>query len=302
MKFYQSTLKQSITLNGIGVHRAKSCSITLNPAPVGYGIVFKRIDEHGKVHSFPAHANMTGATSYSTALGTGLIQVETIEHLMAAISAYSLDNLDIEVTSNEMPILDGGSFQYCQAFDNAGIVEQDAVRQYMVIEKLVRVESDKGLQDGYAEFLPLNGCQFDVSIDFITPAIGSQQMIFDMSAGDQSAINFRDEISKARTFGFFKDADYLKSLGMAMGSSIENSIVIGLDDKVMNPEGLIYQNEFVRHKLLDSIGDTALLGYPFMGLFRSYRGGHGLNAKLVKTLLEQPTNYKIKGLNEINGV
>lgn len=272
-------------LSGHGVHSGCPSTLKISPSPVGSGIVFERLLPSGKKHKFRAISAETGATQLSTTLGNGDIHIETIEHLMAAIAAYNLDNLVIDVSANEVPILDGGAWSYCQAFDKAGIIKQKKQRDFLVITKPVRVES----AHGYAEFEPFEGRRFDVSIDFPTPVIGKSQIVFDLDMQ-----KFKHEIAKARTFGFLKDVETLWAAGMALGSSLENSIVIGRDDKVINPKGLYYKNEFVRHKLLDAIGDTALIGAPFIGLFRSFRGGHALNAQLVKTLLDDTSSYEIK--------
>lgn len=282
---FQSTLAKPVTLTGHGVHSGLPSSLVIKPAEAGTGIVFIRQAPSGEKKSFRAIAAETGATELSTTLGNGEVRVETIEHLMAAINAYNLDNLTIEVSANELPILDGGSRCYCDAFDAAGTVSQKEKRDYIVVKKPIRVES----KNGFAEVQPFDGRRFDISIDFSTPVIGKSRIVFDLEPQ-----KFRDEISKARTFGFLKDVETLWAAGMALGSSLENSVVIGFDDKVVNPAGLYYENEFVRHKLLDSIGDTALIGAPFIGLFRSFRGGHFLNSKLVKALLDDGSFYEIK--------
>ena len=282
---FQSTLAKAVTLSGYGVHSGLPSTLTINPAEEGTGIVFVRVLPSGEKKRFRAVSEETGKTDLSTTLGTGAVRVETIEHLMAAINAYNLDNLVIEVSNNELPILDGGSWTYCEAFDKAGIVNQKAKRKFILIKKKVRVES----ANGFAEFEPFDGRRFDVSIEFSSPIIGKSSIVFDCEPE-----GFKREISRARTFGFLKDVETLWAAGMALGSSLENSIVIGFDDNVVNPDGLYYENEFVRHKLLDAIGDTAMTGLPVIGLFRSFRGGHALNARLVKALLEDKTAFDTK--------
>lgn len=279
----QSTLAKPVTLQGHGVHSGTPSCVTIKPAEPDTGIVFLRPYNSGETKRFKAISAETGATELSTVLGHGETRVETIEHLMAAIAAFNLDNLYIEVTANEMPILDGGSWSYCEAFTQAGTVQQDVKRHYLVVKKTIRVESPTG----FAEFVAFDGRRFDVKIAFASQAIGESRIIFDLAARQ-----FQEEISRARTFGFLKDVQTLWAAGMALGSSLENSLVIGMDEKIVNPEGNNYENEFVRHKLLDAIGDTALLGMPFIGLFRSFRGGHALNAQLVKALLEDDEAYE----------
>ncbi|AGF74709.1 UDP-3-O-[3-hydroxymyristoyl] N-acetylglucosamine deacetylase [Bartonella australis AUST/NH1] len=284
---YQLTLKNMITFEGRGVHSGRSSVVKICPADAECGIIFKRCGANGKEKIFRAHASQTGTTELSTVLGNGEVRVETIEHLMAAIAAYDLDNLVIEVSSNEVPILDGASWQYCQRFEEVGTVQQAALRSYFVIKKPVRVETAYG----FAEFLPFNGRHFDVSISFSSSVIGEQQLSFELTSE-----GFRDHLSRARTFGFVKDVEKLWISGKGLGSSLENSLIIGLDDQIINSGGLYFEDEFVRHKVLDAIGDTALLGAPFIGLFRSYRSGHALNSRLVKAVLADESCYEKSNL------
>ena len=286
---YQSTLNSVVTLTGHGVHSGTPSTLKIHPADHDTGIVFIRETMNGQKQRFHAISSETGATELSTVLGKGELRVETIEHLMSAITAYNLDNLTIEVSNNELPILDGGAWSYCKAFDEAGVKIQNAKRQYLRIQKHVRVES----KSGFAEFVPFYGRQFDVAIAFATPTIGESQFIFDLDRDD-----YKEEVSRARTFGFLKDVETLWAAGMALGSSLENSLVIGVDERIVNPQGTYYENEFVRHKLLDAIGDTALLGHPFIGQFRSLRGGHALNAQLVRAVLEDSSAYEICTIDE----
>ncbi|WP_336279522.1 UDP-3-O-acyl-N-acetylglucosamine deacetylase [Bartonella sp. CB175] len=283
MKKYQSTLKKAITFRGYGIHSGCLSVVKICPADVGCGIIFKRRGMDGAEQIFPAHASQVGATELSTALGYGDARIETIEHLMAAIAAYDLDNLVIEVSSNEIPILDGSSWQYCQGFEEVGIVQQDALRFYFVIKKPLRIEVGNSI----AEFLPFNGRHFDVTISFPSSAIGKQQLGFNLTAQ-----GFRDDLSRARTFGFIKDVEKLRASGKGLGASLDNALIIGLNDEVINPDGSYWDNEYVRHKMLDAIGDTALLGAPFIGLFRSYCSGHKVNLQLVKDFLADKSCYE----------
>ncbi|AQX28243.1 MULTISPECIES: UDP-3-O-acyl-N-acetylglucosamine deacetylase [unclassified Bartonella] len=280
---YQSTLKDTLMFKGRGVHSGHLSVVKIYPADVECGIVFKRSSIDEKERIFLAHASQIGATELSTVLGYGDIRVETIEHLMAAIAAYDLDNLIIEVSSNELPILDGASWQYCRGFEKTGIIQQTALRSYFVIKKPVRVETANAM----AEFLPFNGRRFDVTISFSTPVIGKQHLSFDLTSQ-----GFRDDLSYSRTFGFVKDVEKLWVSGKGIGSSLENSLIIGLDNQIINPTGTYFENEFVRHKMLDAVGDTALLGAPFIGLFRSYCSGHALNSELVKAVLRDESCYE----------
>ncbi|WP_208434032.1 UDP-3-O-acyl-N-acetylglucosamine deacetylase [Bartonella taylorii] len=283
MQKYQSTLKKAVTFKGYGVHSGCLSVMNVCPADAGHGIVFKRCGLDGTEQIFQAHASQTGATELSTVLGHGECRIETIEHLMAAIAAYNLDNLFIEVSSHEVPILDGSAWQYCQAFEDVGIAQQDALRSYFIIKKPLRVE----IGGGVAEFLPFDGCRFDVTISFSSFAIGKQYLSFDLTTQ-----GFRDNLSRARTFGFVKDVEKLWASGKGIGASLENSLIIGLNDEIMNSDGPYWKNECVRHKILDAIGDTALLGAPFIGLFRSYCSGHRINSQLVKAILADESYYE----------
>lgn len=203
---------------------------------------------------------------------------------MAAVAALGIDNLIIEVEGPEVPILDGTSARFIDAFDEAGIVTQDAKRRFIRILKTVRVEAG----GSWGEFQPYSGTRYEVEIDFECPLIGRQKY-----ANDINEDVFRKDISTARTFGFMKDVERLWAAGLALGSSLDNSLVIGDDNSVINPGGLRFTDEFVRHKTLDAVGDLALAGLPFIGCFRSYRGGHRLNAETVKALLADKSNYDI---------
>lgn len=284
MKNMQQTIAQRFTLSGFGVHGGKPVTLQISPASVNNGIVFIRHDTDGRRQTIPALSSELGNTTLNTSIGPADFGVSTIEHLMAAIAALSIDNLIIEIDGPEVPILGGGSAEFIAAFKDAGLSAQNESRTYFIILKPVRVEDGQN----WAEFVPYNGTRYEVEIDFPVAAIGRQSFTFDLDADV-----FAREIAKARTFGFMRDVEKLRSMGLALGSSLENSIAIGDDGSVLNPDGLHYADEFVRHKLLDSVGDLALAGHPFKGCFRSYRGGHKLNGALVKALLAQPDHYHL---------
>lgn len=284
MKNMQQTIAQRFTLSGFGVHGGMPVTLQISPASVNNGIVFIRHDADGRRQTIPALSSELGNTTLNTSIGPAEFGVSTIEHLMAAIAALSIDNLIIEIDGPEVPILGGGSAEFSAAFKDAGLSAQNEPRTYFIILKPVRVEDGQN----WAEFVPYNGTRYEVEIDFPVAAIGRQSFTFDLDADV-----FAREIAKARTFGFMRDVEKLRSMGLALGSSLENSIAIGDDGSVLNPDGLHYADEFVRHKLLDSVGDLALAGHPFKGCFRSYRGGHKLNGALVKALLAQPDHYHL---------
>jgi UDP-3-O-[3-hydroxymyristoyl] N-acetylglucosamine deacetylase len=210
--------------------------------------------------------------------------IATIEHVMAAIYALGLDNLLIEVHGAEMPIMDGSSAPFIEAIEQVGIRSLAEKRRYIRILKPVRIESGTS----WSEFTPYDGMRFEVEIDFDCPLIGRQSW-----KGDMTPSVFKRELSRARTFGFMRDVERLWAGGFALGSSLENSVVISDDDTVINVEGLRYADEFVRHKTLDAVGDLSLAGAPFLGCYRSYRGGHRMNANALKALLSDPTAYEV---------
>ncbi|MEO5322389.1 UDP-3-O-acyl-N-acetylglucosamine deacetylase [Mesorhizobium sp. CC13] len=277
---YQTTLKSRATLSGIGVHSGKPVSIHFVPADADTGVVF-----HVDGREFRAIVSEVGATDLCTLLGDPAgAHVATIEHLMAALFGLGIDNLAIEVEGNEIPILDGSAAQFVEAIDQAGIETLAVKRRYIRVLKPVRIESGAS----WAEFRPYGGTRFEVEIDFESPAIGRQSF-----ASDVNDDIFRREISRARTFGFMKDVERLWAAGYALGSSLENSVVIGDDNHIINIEGLRHSNEFVRHKTLDAMGDLALAGARFIGCFRSYRGGHRLNAAALRRLLSDRSAFEI---------
>ncbi|MEJ1120254.1 UDP-3-O-acyl-N-acetylglucosamine deacetylase [Phyllobacterium sp. CCNWLW109] len=285
MQDFQTTIAKRISVSGAGVHSGAPVTLSFLPAAVNTGIVFNVIDSAGVRHPIKALVSEVGATDLSTKLANVEgITISTIEHVMAAIAGSGIDNMVLEIDGPEVPIFDGSSAAFLEAFDEAGLSQQSAKRRYIRILKSSRVESGAS----WAEFIPYEGTRYEVEIDFETPVIGRQKF-----AGDMDDAVFRKEISRARTFGFMRDVERLWAAGLALGSSLDNSLVIGDDNTVINPGGLRYPDEFVRHKTLDAIGDLSLAGAPFIGCFRSYRGGHRLNASAVRALLADPSAFEI---------
>lgn len=282
---YQTTLKSRLSLSGVGVHTGKAVSIHFSPAEPDTGVVFQRIDEAASGRFIRALAAEVGETDLCTGLGDPAgDHIATVEHLMAALSAMGIDNVAIEIDGGEVPIMDGSAADFVEAFRQAGIETLDEKRRYIRIVKPVRID----MGGSWAEFLPYDGTRFEVEIDFDSPAIGRQSFATDMSADI-----FAREVARARTFGFMRDVERLWAAGFALGSSLENSVVIGEDHGVINMEGLRYADEFVRHKMLDAVGDLALAGARFIGCFRSYRGGHRLNAAALRHLLTDHSAFQI---------
>ncbi|MDM7980027.1 MAG: UDP-3-O-acyl-N-acetylglucosamine deacetylase [Rhizobium sp.] len=283
---FQTTIAASLTLTGIGVHSGREVSITLQPAEAGTGIVFVRQHDDGSTSEYRAVSAHVGNTDLCTVLGTNPARsVATIEHVMAAFYALGLDNVVVEVDGAEMPIMDGSSEVFIDAIEQVGITNLGVKRRYIRVIKPVRIEAGAS----WSEFRPYDGTRFEVEIDFDSKLIGRQKW-----EGDLTAETFKIELSRARTFGFMRDVERLWAAGFALGSSLENSVVISDDDTVINVEGLRYEkDEFVRHKTLDAVGDLALAGAQFIGCYRSYRGGHKMNANALKALLSDPTAYEV---------
>lgn len=281
---YQTTVKSRATLAGIGVHSGKTVTVHFLPADADTGIVF-HLSNGGEAREFRALVAEVGATDLCTMLGDPAGEhIGTVEHLMATVFGLGIDNLIIEIDGSEVPILDGSAMAFVEAIDQAGIETLGVKRRYIRVVKPVRVEAGAS----WAEFRPYDGTRFEVEIDFESPAIGRQQF-----ASDINPDIFRRDIARARTFGFMKDVERLWAAGYALGSSLENSLVIGDDNRVINVGGLRYPNEFARHKTLDAMGDLALAGARFIGCFRSYRGGHRMNASALRRLLSDRTAFEI---------
>ena len=280
----QTTLKSRVTLSGIGVHGGQPVTIHFNPADPDTGVVFQCLDADGG-NEIRALVSEIGATDLCTVLGDPSARhVATVEHLMAALFGLGVDNVTIEIEGSEVPILDGSAAAFVDAFDQAGIEQQAAKRRYIRVLKPVRIENGAS----WAEFRPHSGTRFEIEIDFENPAIGRQAFKAEIDAD-----TFRSAVARARTFGFMKDVERLWAAGYALGSSLENSVVIGDDSRIINMEGLRYPDEFVRHKTLDAMGDLALAGARFIGCFRSYRGGHKLNAAALRRLLSDRGAFEI---------
>ncbi|SHO63071.1 UDP-3-O-[3-hydroxymyristoyl] N-acetylglucosamine deacetylase [Pseudoxanthobacter soli DSM 19599] len=281
--FYQKTLAGQVRLSGIGVHSGAPAEIVLNPAESGTGIVFVRTDAgtgKGVEATWKSVTSTELCTVVSAADGTS---VSTIEHLMAALRAYEIDNVVVEVDGPEMPIMDGSAAPFIEAFESVGIVAQAARRRQVRVLKPVRV----AIGDGWGELHPSAETRFEIEIDFPLAIIGRQELSFDLTPEF-----FRTEIARARTFGRLQDVERLWAKGLARGSSLENSVALD-GERVLNPEGLRWSNEFVRHKALDAIGDLALAGMPIVGLYRSYKGGHRINAAIVEALFADETAFEI---------
>lgn len=282
-KFYRSfmikqrTLKNSIRATGVGLHTGAKVYLTLHPAEPNTGIRFRRVDLDQPV-TIQASPSNVGETVLSTTLVAGTVKISTIEHLLSAFAGLGIDNALIDVSASEVPIMDGSAGPFVFLLQSAGIQEQDVPKQYIRIKKSVRVEDG----DKWAAFDPFDGFKVTFTIDFEHPAFAEHLRTATM---DFSSTTFVKEVSRARTFGFMKDIDMLRRNNLALGGSLDNAIVVD-DAKILNEDGLRYADEFVKHKILDAIGDLYLLGHSLIGTFTGYKSGHGLNNQLLRTLLE----------------
>jgi UDP-3-O-[3-hydroxymyristoyl] N-acetylglucosamine deacetylase len=267
-----------IRATGVGLHSGEKVYLTLRPAGVNAGIVFRRIDFDEAV-VIPAKAENVGDTQLSTTLIQGDVRVSTVEHLLSAIAGLGIDNIYIDLSAAEVPIMDGSAGPFVFLLQSAGIEEQNAAKRYIRIKKEVRVEDG----DKWASFVPFEGFKVGFSIEFDHPVFKSrtQKAIIDFSS-----TSFVKEISRARTFGFMKDIEMLRQRNLALGGSMDNAIVVD-DFRVLNEDGLRYEDEFVKHKILDAIGDLYLLGHSLIGEFHGHKSGHELNNKLLRELLVQ---------------
>ncbi|MCK0208036.1 UDP-3-O-acyl-N-acetylglucosamine deacetylase [Starkeya koreensis] len=278
----QTTLGDCVTLTGVGVHSGKPARLSIAPAEADTGIVFHRLDSSQSVRA--CRTAVRGSDLATVLRDSSGPAVSTVEHLMACFAGLGVDNAHVEIDGPEVPILDGSAGDFVAAVDEAGIVETGGVRRYLRVLKPVRVESETG----FGELSPYDfGLRLEVEIDFDHAAIGHQRF-----AATLSPDVFRKELAAARTFGFVCDVERLWQAGYALGASLDNTICLG-DEGVMNTTGLRFEDEFVRHKALDAVGDLAIGGMPILGRYRSYRGGHKLNFAVVDALLSDRSAYEI---------
>ena len=281
----QTTIKTAVEGVGIGLHKGEPIKIILEPLGSNSGIVFYRKDLGV---SYKAEPKNVVNTQMATVIGGQEGYVSTIEHLLSAISGYGIDNIRIVLDANEVPVMDGSAISYCMMLDEAGIQELDEDKKVIVIKRKVEVSKN----GKFAMVEPSRNPKFNFTIKFNHPIIGEQSYSFEFSKK-----NYVENIARARTFGFLKDVQILRAQNLALGGSLDNAVVID-DNKILNPEGLRFENEFVRHKILDAIGDLSLMGAPLMGDYTSFAGSHELNHELTKAILSNEKNYEIITLSE----
>jgi UDP-3-O-[3-hydroxymyristoyl] N-acetylglucosamine deacetylase len=278
----QRTIAKTAQVTGIGLHSGKKVILKLHPAEADTGIHFRRVDIDG-AKAIKASATTVGATQNNTTLGEGESAIHTVEHLLAALYGLGINNVLCEIDGPEMPIMDGSSGSFVFLLKETGIKNLNASKKFMVILEKIKVEKD----GAWATIEPCSNLVIDSTIIFAHPQIKKQHEVFEFSCE-----NFLKEISRARTFGFLKDADYLRKRGLAKGASLDNAVIMD-DFRVVNVEGLRFQNEFVRHKILDTIGDVALLGHEIAGKITTFKSGHHIHNLLCRKILANPSCYEI---------
>jgi UDP-3-O-[3-hydroxymyristoyl] N-acetylglucosamine deacetylase len=280
----QRTLKNVIRATGVGLHTGDKVYLSLRPAPVDTGIVFRRTDLP-QVVEIPARAENVGDTRLSTTLVKGQVRISTIEHLLSALAGLGIDNAYVDLSTSEVPIMDGSAGPFVFLIQSAGIEEQNAPKRYIRIKRTVTVQQG----DKWAKFEPFDGFKVSFQIDFNHPVFKRTQQHAEI---DFSKTSFVKEISRARTFGFMHEIELLRENKLALGGSLENAIVVD-DYRVLNEEGLRYEDEFVKHKILDAIGDVYLLGHSLIGAFSGHKSGHELNNILLRTLLADKQAWEL---------
>lgn len=280
----QRTLKNEIRATGVGLHTGQKIFLTLRPGAIDSGILFRRVDLNPVVE-IQAKAENVGDTTLSTTLMNGDVRVSTVEHLLSAMAGLGIDNAIVDVSADEVPIMDGSAGPFVFLIQSAGIQEQPAAKKFIRIKKEVTVRDG----DKYATLKPFDGFKVAFTIDFDHPVFKGRKLD---AVVDFSSTSFVKEISRARTFGFMHEIEYLRSKGLAKGGSVDNAIVVD-KYRILNEDGLRYEDEFVKHKILDAIGDLYLLGNTLIGEYQAYKSGHGLNNQSLRALISQPDAWEV---------
>jgi len=285
---FQRSIKNNVSAVGVGLHSGQKVRIVLKPAIENSGIVFKRTDIKVPVE-IKVEPKAVKETQLSTTIGKGKFKISTVEHLMSALSASGVDNILIEVNGSEIPIMDGSSISFIYLIKSAVVCEQLEFKRFAVIKEEIKVEDG----EKFAKFEPYKGFLVDFTIDFPRPAFKKEDSRVEIDFFKDSYVN---HISRARTFGFMQEVEYLRSNGLARGGSLDNAIVLD-EYKILNDEGLRYSDEFVRHKILDALGDLYMIGMPIIGKFVAFKSGHELNNKLLRLMLEQQSKWAVEHLD-----
>ena len=284
----QRTVKQRVKTTGVGLHSGTKVELTLRPAPVDTGIVFRRIDLTPVVE-FAAAATLVGDTRMASTLEREGAKVSTVEHLMSACAGLGIDNLYVDLTAEEIPIMDGSASSFVFLLQQAGLQEQSSPKKFIRVKKIVEVCEGTGAKEKWARLEPYDGFKLKFFIEFNHPAVDGTGQTAEVDFSSESYVK---EISRARTFGFMQDVEMLRGIGLARGGSLENAIVMD-EYRILNADGLRYENEFVRHKILDAIGDLYLIGHALLASYSAHKSGHSLNNLLLRALLAQPDAYEI---------
>ncbi|MBV8621554.1 MAG: UDP-3-O-acyl-N-acetylglucosamine deacetylase [Curvibacter sp.] len=289
----QRTLKTLTRAVGVGLHSGQRVELTLRPAQPDTGIVFRRVDLPEPV-DIPVSALAVTDTRLASTISVGSAKVHTVEHLMSACAGLGLDNLYVDITAEEVPILDGSSASFVYLLQSAGVELQNAPKRFIRVTRPVEVREGEGAQTKWARLTPYHGYRLNFEIDFDHPAVDStgQRVTFDLGQG-----NYSRDIARARTFGFTKDLEMLRSNGLALGGGLDNAIVVD-DYKVLNSEGLRYDDEFVKHKMLDAMGDLYLIGKPLLAEYTAFRSGHALNNRLLRELLAHADAWEMVSFDD----
>ncbi|OON64284.1 UDP-3-O-[3-hydroxymyristoyl] N-acetylglucosamine deacetylase [Massilia sp. KIM] len=284
----QRTIKETVRTTGVGLHSGRKVELTLRPADADTGIVFRRVDFNPPVE-IPSSAHVVGDTRMASVLVKDDARVSTVEHIMSACAGLGIDNLYIDVTAEEIPIMDGSASSFVYLLQQSGVEEQDAPRKFIRVLKDVEVRQGSGANEKWARLSPHDGFKLDFFIEFNHPAVDGTMQRALVDFGD---ITYVRDVARARTFGFMQDVESLRGMGLARGGSLENAIVMD-EYRILNADGLRYEDEFVRHKILDAIGDLYLVGHPLLASYTAHKSGHALNNELLRALLAQPDSYEI---------
>lgn len=284
----QRTIKQIVKTVGVGLHSGTKVELTLRPAAADTGIIFRRVDLDPAV-DLPAAALGVGDTRMASTLAKDGVRVSTVEHLLSACAGMGIDNLYVDLTAEEIPIMDGSASSFVFLLQQAGLQEQGAAKKFIRIKTAIEVSEGEGEERKWARLEPCNGFKLKFFIEFKHPAVDGTGQSAEVDFGLDSYVK---EVARARTFGFMQDVETLRGLGLARGGSLENAIVMD-EYRILNPDGLRYENEFVRHKILDAIGDLYLIGHPLLASYVAHKSGHTMNNQLLRALLAQPSAYEI---------
>ena len=292
----QTTIKQLVKTVGVGLHSGTKVELVLRPAPADTGIIFTRTDLTPPL-VFPADAMSVGDTRMASTLSNNGQRVSTVEHLLSACAGLGIDNLYIDVSAEEIPIMDGSASSFVYLLQQAGLQEQAAPKKFIRVLKPVEIREGSGKTEKWARLEPYDGFKLHFFIEFNHPAVDGTVQTAEV---DFEKVSFVKDVARARTFGFMQDVEMLRGIGLARGGSMENAIVMD-EYRILNSDGLRFDDEFVRHKILDAIGDLYLIGHPFLASYTAHKSGHGLNNQLLRVLLSQPDAYEVVTFDDIQG-